>query len=349
MLRFKVRLRNAKDAEARAMAMMTEAKAGKVERWVKEEEWMEFLQWKAKKQAPALIPALVDSLIVARKSRGVTPATVRELTSTLTPFATDFPGCIRTLDRPSVLGWLDGRGVSPRRWNNMRNAIVALHRHARADGLLPAELTPVERIPKKKLKTNVCTYSPQELERLLCAVSREWLPFFIFGAFCGLRPEEISPDQRNGGWKPGLRWENVLWNKRIVDVPPEVAKDRRRRFAPLTPAALAFLSDRKGESGPVVPLKAMHKYRAHWSQQSKVPWKKDGLRHSFASYRLALTKDLAALSLEMGNSPAMIHRHYLDHKHGREARDWFAIRPAKSSKSAVDRQAGNTLATRLQS
>jgi len=53
----------------------------------------------------------------------------------------------------------------------------------------------------------------------------------------------------------------------------------------------------------------------------------DALRHSFASYRLALTQNMAALALEMGNSPDMIHRHYLDLKHDDEGSEWFAIRP----------------------
>lgn len=325
--RVKVRLQDSGRAIARADEMAQSARGGKVERWVPEDEYAEFLRFKAEKKAPVLIPSLVDSLLEARRSRGVTPATVRELSSTLTHFAKDFPGCIRELDRAAVLRWLDGRNVSPRRWNNMRNAIVALHRHARGDGLLAAELTPVERIPRRKIRVVVGTYEPTELERFLSVVEEEWLPFFVFGAFCGIRPEEISPDQRNGGWKPGLQWQDIKWHRKVVDVPPEVAKDRRRRFAPLTPAAAAFLLPWKDKTGPVCPRKAMHKYRLRWAEDAKVPWKNDGLRHSFASYRLALTKDMAALSLEMGNSPHMIHRHYLDLKHASEGKAWFAIRP----------------------
>ena len=62
-------------------------------------------------------------------------------------------------------------------------------------------------------------------------------------------------------------------------------------------------------------------------------WKNDGLRHSFASYRLALTKDMAALCLEMGNSPSIVFKHYLDLRHEDEAERWFGVLPSsKSSK-----------------
>ena len=39
-------------------------------------------------------------------------------------------------------------------------------------------------------------------------------------------------------------------------------------------------------------------------------WKKNALRHSYGSYRAAITKNLAELALEMGTSVVMIEKHY---------------------------------------
>jgi len=39
-------------------------------------------------------------------------------------------------------------------------------------------------------------------------------------------------------------------------------------------------------------------------------WKHNALRHSFNSYRVAETQDVAKVSLEAGNSPQMISKHY---------------------------------------
>lgn len=39
-------------------------------------------------------------------------------------------------------------------------------------------------------------------------------------------------------------------------------------------------------------------------------WKKNALRHSFISYRVAAIQSVAQVALEAGNSPQMIFRHY---------------------------------------
>jgi hypothetical protein len=49
------------------------------------------------------------------------------------------------------------------------------------------------------------------------------------------------------------------------------------------------------------------------------------LRHSFISYRLALVKNPAEVSLECGNSPAMIFQHYRERVTPGQAEQWFAI------------------------
>jgi hypothetical protein len=55
------------------------------------------------------------------------------------------------------------------------------------------------------------------------------------------------------------------------------------------------------------------------------------LRHSFISYRLAQTKDIAAVALEPGNSPRMIFAHYRELCTGAEALEWFSILPAEGA------------------
>lgn len=292
-------------------------------------EYSEFLQWQARRIASAPVPKLVAAMLAARQRKGVARPTMLELKSTLDRFAQRFPGNIADLTRKEVEEWMDEREPSPRRWNNMRAAIIALHRYARRDGLLPVELTPVERMDRRKVKVIVGTYTPQEMRDILLATPEEWIPWVTLGAFCGLRPEEIHPDPRAGGYKPRLCWEHILWDKRKVDVPAEIAKDRRRRFAPLTDAAYDFLFPCRKKKGPITSTSQV--YRLTWWTALKR--KKDGFRHSFASYRLALTKDLPALSLEMGNSVFMIHRHYLDLKHEPEAEAYFAIRRANLCQS----------------
>ncbi len=336
--RIKVRLCAASDAEARAREIIGMARGGKVERLaIDEDEYAEFLRWKATRKRPCPVPELVASFLKKKAEKGVTRHTLRDLRSALVPFAKSFAVKITDLTRDGVEKWLNSREVGPRRWNNMRAAIVALHRHARDYDMLPAERTSVEKIEKRKVKVSVLTYSPAQLCKLLAAVPADWQPLILLGAFAGLRPEEISPDTRyKSSTKPGIKWENILWEKNKIDVPAEVAKDRRRRFATLSETLREWLYPLSGggkKTGLIAPRGYYPTLIAGWSAKSGVQWLSDALRHSYASYRLALTRDMASLCLEMGNSATMIHRHYLDLKHEDEAREWFAVLP-KSAKSA---------------
>jgi hypothetical protein len=58
-----------------------------------------------------------------------------------------------------------------------------------------------------------------------------------------------------------------------------------------------------------------------------VPWKRNGLRHSFISYRIADTNEVGKVAYEAGNSPAIIQRHYLKVVTPRQAKAWFGIVP----------------------
>lgn len=314
-------------AKERGRELVGLGEAGRVQRMeIDPDEYAEFLQWKARKKQGAAIPVLVKDFLAAKEEQGVARVTLRELTGSLTDFAKTFSGSITDLTRKEVEAWLNARQVGNRRWNNIRAAIRALHHFARRDGLLPVEMMPVEKIAKKRAPVKVETYTPEEMERLVQSVPQEFLPHVVIGGFCGCRAEEVTPYAWNSS-KPGLRWENILWDKGKIDVPAEVSKVRQRRFAALTDAAAAFLAPWKGKRGPVVETWPHFRKVREWYKAAEVVPKANGLRHSFASYRLALTKDAPALALEMGNSPGMIFRHYLDLKHEDEAERWFALRP----------------------
>jgi integrase len=54
-------------------------------------------------------------------------------------------------------------------------------------------------------------------------------------------------------------------------------------------------------------------------------WKHNGLRHSFISYRVALTQNVAQVALEAGNSPQMIFKHYRELVRPAAAVAWFCV------------------------
>ena len=60
---------------------------------------------------------------------------------------------------------------------------------------------------------------------------------------------------------------------------------------------------------------------------SPFTWVRNGLRHSFCSYRLAEVKDAARVALEAGNSPGMLFRHYRELVSEDAAKAWFNTVP----------------------
>jgi hypothetical protein len=54
-----------------------------------------------------------------------------------------------------------------------------------------------------------------------------------------------------------------------------------------------------------------------------VKWVKNGLRHSYGSYRCAVVKSAAQVALEMGNSEGTVRSNYLDYVERSAATKWF--------------------------
>lgn len=323
--RLKVRLLRLDDAIERARDLIQTSAAGELDvRSFNPERLAAFLRWESRQAKAAPVPALVTAFLKAKEGKGRSPLHLKNLRGDLGAFAATFSGSIAGISRVQVEEWLASRKVGPVRFNNLRTSIVALWRFARREGALLAEPCGAELVEPRRVRLKVATYTPDELRLILAAVPPQWLPVIVLGAFCGLRPQELRPEPRSG--KPGLVWGNILWSKGKIDVPAAVAKTGRRRFAPLTDAAIAFLWARQGEpaSARIAPQET-----PRFGQWGAVVggWRKDALRHSFASYRLALTNDMAALALELGNSPSVIFDHYLDLQHEEEAIEWFGLRP----------------------
>ena len=56
-----------------------------------------------------------------------------------------------------------------------------------------------------------------------------------------------------------------------------------------------------------------------FAKNCQVEWPNNALRHSYATYRLAVTADAARVALEMGNSPQKLmtnYREFADEKRG---------------------------------
>ena len=162
-------------------------------------------------------------------------------------------------------------------------------------------------------------YTPTEIMALLKAAPEAFVPVVALGAFSGLRAAEIER----------LDWQDVDLAGGFIEVKAAKAKTRSRRLVPITANLAQWLAPLARQQGRVWKgtANSINEARAQTAKAAGVPWKRNGLRHSFISYRLAAVQNAAQVSLEAGNSPAMVFKHYRELVKPEAARAWFSIAP----------------------
>ena len=183
----------------------------------------------------------------------------------------------------------------------------------------------VEEITEIDLGRNAPTetgiFSPGDLRKLLDHCPKDLIAPLAIGAFCGLRTSELGR----------LDWRAVDLASEYIRIEAKIAKTASRRLIPIPDNLREWLVPISKSQGPINPSTddrgLNHRLVRGPARSAQVAWVKNGLRHSFCSYRLAQTSDAAKVALEAGNSPTMIFRHYRELVTPDQAQEWFSIRP----------------------
>jgi hypothetical protein len=104
--------------------------------------------------------------------------------------------------------------------------------------------------------------------------------------------------------------------------------DQRRRLVPIKDNLKAWLLPYRKTAGEVCPFKNISKQLLKLATKVGMKWKKNALRHSCISYRVAECKNVPLVSGESGNSVYVVHTYYLRHVKPSVAAEWFGIMPA---------------------
>src|SRR5215471_10435072 len=151
------------------------------------------------------------------------------------------------------------------------------------------------------------------------------LPMLAIGAFAGLRDAEIKR----------LDWSEVDARGHI-EVKAEKAKSARRRIVPIQPNLAAWLRPYAGMTGDVVPIAARGKIERVRKTAGLARWAKNGLRHSFSSYRLAAIHDAPRVAPELGHTtPQLLYSTYRELVLPQEAARYWKIEPAEETANVV--------------
>jgi integrase len=124
-----------------------------------------------------------------------------------------------------------------------------------------------------------------------------------------------------------LEWEDIRFEQGFVEVKAKKAKTAQRRLVPIQPNLQAWLAPYHEKTGKVCPWIRIGRTASVLVKELGIRWPRNGLRHSYATYRLAKCQDAAKVALEMGNTPNVIFRHYRELVTPQEAALWWNIIP----------------------
>jgi integrase len=175
-----------------------------------------------------------------------------------------------------------------------------------------------------------------ELHALLEAANRihsDVVPMLAIGAFAGLRDAEIKR----------LDWSEVDLARGHIEIKAAKAKSARRRIIPIQPNLAEWLRSYAALKGSVVPEGARGKLDRVRKAAGLTRWQNNGLRHSFASYRLAATHDAPRVASELGHtSPQMLYSTYREVVLPEEAERYWELIPEEKAKNVVSFNAKST-------
>ena len=106
-----------------------------------------------------------------------------------------------------------------------------------------------------------------------------------------------------------------------------MTKTRSRRLVPISENLRAWLQPLAQVNGRVVNYHEIGSSICIICRRIGFAWKRNALRHSYISYRLAQMPDTARVALECGNSPDVIFKHYRELVTPDQAKEWFSLMP----------------------
>ncbi len=280
-----------------------------------------FYKAKHKTVTPKRVTDALAELLALKKARGKSERYLRDLRSRLNRFAGTFQKNIGDVTTPEVQGWLDGMKLSSRSVKNYRAALETLFGFAESRGYIAKGGNPVD--DTEKISGNgdgaIEIFTPKEIAALLNHAPANYLPLLALGAFAGLRTAEAER----------LEWRDIDLAGGFIHVGSDKAKTRSRRLVPILPNLKQWLAPYASHSGKVWNGSDRERKRARRAmlKASGVKWKHNALRHSFISYRLAEIQNAAQVSLEAGNSPAMVFAFYRELVKPADAVKWFNVKP----------------------
>lgn len=235
---------------------------------------------------------------------------------------------VASLNSATLGPWLVGLKVSERTRCNTRAAVAYLLHWCQSRNYLARDVDPMEGVQnfRKRRVGAVTVIGATELSRLLEHAPDDFVAYLALRAFAGLRNCEAAR----------LDWASIDSKEGWIEIPDQAARQSGKdagvaRMVKIRPVLAAWLAPHARKSGPVCPYASPVTMLARVAKTAKVTMPRNALRHSFISAAVTISNDLNAVSIEAGNSPAIIRAHYWRRMRPKAATAWFNVMPAAGS------------------
>jgi len=231
----------------------------------------------------------------------------------------------------------------PRTRKNYMVTLSTLFTFAQSRDYCPSN--PMVKIPRPLLEDKpIGILSIKDVKSLLqTAVGHapKMVPSIAIALFAGLRRSELC----------ALDWSEINLTAGMIEVKGAKAKTRQRRIVHVSDGLKAWLMPVQQARGPVTHSPRDDTWGAHLHdlvvKAGIENYPHNALRHSFGSYHYELHRNEQLTSSQMGNSPAVIFRHYRHLVAPAEAKEYFVIQPPSmgcSTSAGVPARVGSAMA-----
>lgn len=263
----------------------------------------------------------IEQVLTAKRTAGLREKYIHGLRLYLKQFARGREGVpLASIGIKEVETWFTERSEKPAtRASNMGRLSALFSYHVRRENI-PAN--PCDKLERMTIDRKApVVLSPEQADTLLATVPRHCKGYLILGLFVGIRPDEIMK----------LTWDDVCLDTKTVRV--NSAKTRRRRIAPLEPRAVSLLAACPDKVGKIAPSNSTVRRfkRAAAAALGLAGWPQDLLRHTAASYLLALHGDAGKVATRLGNSSSILLTHYHEPVKNADCSKFWKLPPAIAS------------------
>lgn len=259
-----------------------------------------YVEHLASKHSSRPLREVVDALLLHRQKKGKSARYQDDLRLKLTRLEKDFVGrTIAEIGQDEVEHWLDSLAVAPVTYNNFRRVLHLLWAFAKTKQWVRENVVgDIEAQTVRAERPGILTLL--QTRALLIAADDAILPYLAAALFGGLRDAELKR----------LDWRAVEFLTGYIRISATVSKTGRERLVPITDNMRAWLEPVARARGPFTPSNSRKLLEDARTAAEITEWPHDATRHSFGTYEMARTKDIGHVSEVMGNSPAIVQKHY---------------------------------------